>query len=280
LILVVALVLTLTTASSAGDIKWGLTARSTAMGNADLAVADDNEAWSQNPAGLARLSVRPRPGQNLGWVVGVTPTVFAEVMDEGWQGIYTAFGACDAERGLGFGGGWNRDEWAGWEATSFGAGFGMTCRRHPNLSWGVAVAHSSSDPGDSATTFDLGLLYVLPQSDGSRLKFGAKLTDLTDQADAMWGGRQVGLGIAYYTRRNWLFAVDWDGLGSDFGSELRAGVEFRNEDNGLAFSAGLLDGQTSYGGGYRWPSGRLGMDVARTLAHGNEMNMITVWGLF
>ena len=54
-------------AGHGSDLKWGITARSTGMGNADIAVTDDNEAWSQNPAGLAKLDVQPHGGNEFGW---------------------------------------------------------------------------------------------------------------------------------------------------------------------------------------------------------------------
>lgn len=282
------LALLMVVASGHCDLKWGITARSAGMGNADIAVTDDNEAWSQNPAGLAKLSVKPRGSSSYGWVAGITPTFGGEVGGGDWDGFYLALGVCDPDQGMGFGGGWNRDSYGAWDGTWYGAGFGMCWRSHPQLSWGVAVAHSVSETTgvvlangapnrEAATTFDVGLLYTIPQPDDGVLKIGAKFTDLGDEAKAMWGGRQCGFGVAYYAPRNWLVAADWDGIGSDFDSEFRAGVEYR-ADNGLAARVGCLDGQFTYGAGYRW--GQWGVDFARTSRDGDAVNLATLWGEF
>ena len=243
-----------------------MSARQLGMGGAAIAVADDAFAWTQNPAGLARLADRAKEGDKWAWDVAGSYAQSNSIDGEKLKMWDIDFAACDHAEGMGFGGGWADAKVDPVKADIYGAGFGMKLRSEAvkGLSWGVNVERAKVDDGsgDSAgkTLFNAGLLYHVPIAEGKAIKLGLVCNDVSNELGKIgdglgtYGGvidsflgRSFSFGIALPVSDKIMLAVDNRGIG-ELARTWSAGLEWK--DNGWAVRAGDWDGSLTLGAGY------------------------------
>ncbi len=241
---------------------WSFEARSLAMGNAVVAVADDSAAWLQNPAGLPYLmtcetSRSPWPSR-----LSATTDLGLEV-----DTIGVNFSARERAGRQGVGGGyWHLGDYELNPALSlsierFGSGYGA--RVGENLSVGVAVAeldmqwdfaqmiYPQQSPEAIAiysgkeTIIDLGLMYRRVGAWGEA-KAGAVVRDVADNMKTT-----LDIGVAYRTAGGLLVTAEMRDATDEVDGMVNLGAEYRPpQAPELTLLAGLADGDTTYGAGH------------------------------
>ncbi len=240
---------------------WSFEARSLAMGNAVVAVADDSAAWLQNPAGLPYLQISPK--SHMAWPMRVSATT-----DAGLE--VDTIGANISARDRGGRQGWGVGYWhlgdyelgmgVSLSIERYGAGYGT--RISDDWSVGVAVADLEMlwdvppmMPGQSQaaiatyngreTIIDVGIMYR-GVSDEGEAKFGLVARDVADNMQAT-----VDLGASFRSAEGLLLATELRDATDAVDVAFNVGAEWRVPGlPDLTLLAGLADGDATYGAGY------------------------------
>lgn len=251
---------------------WSFEARSLAMGNAVVPVADDSAAWLQNPAGLPWVQPCGVECADATSRASATTDLGSRVDTIGFN-----FSSRDRANRHGWGAGYwdlGRYELGPMIALSierYGAGYGA--RATDQLSWGVTVAQVDFDwslppvmmPAISAdsiaayqgnkTIVDAGLMYR-QISGASEIKWAVVGRDVTDN---MQFTLDVGASIA---RNGVLVAAELRDLTDEVDGMLNLGAEWRpRRQPRLTVLGGLADGDLTYGLG--WDFDRWAVSLAR-----------------
>jgi hypothetical protein len=261
-------------APAAAQGAWSFEARSFAMGNAVVGVADDSAAWLQNPAGLPYLRVSTDSGSGWPALLSGTTDLGAKVDTIGVN--YSARSAEDEEGwGIGY---WHLGEYQlGALVTisidKLGAGYGAVLR--PGLTWGASVSRCDMSwelqqpivpppqlqeamaayTGDK-TIFDLGLMYRGEQS-GRQVKAGLVARDVTDQMETTFD-----VGASVKLPNGLLLAADIHDLTDEVDDRVNLGAEWQlPEAPEWKLGAGSSNGDLTYGASYDF--GKWGLSVSR-----------------
>jgi len=267
---------------------WSFEARSFAMGNSVIAVADDSAAWLQNPAGLPYLRVSPDSRSSWPALVSGTTDLGA---DADTIGINCS--ACSREGDRGWGAGY-------WELGSYrlgplitlsidkvGAGYGAALR--PGLSWGVSVTRlnmawdlppmpqQTPDAMDAYSgdeiIVDVGAMYRRSVPAG-QVKYGFVARDVADQMQYTF---DVGASLELPT--GVLVAADIRDITDEVNTLLNIGAEWRPASlENWAFQTGLADGDLTYGASYDF--GSLALSVSRQHLSHDDVTAVTLVGEF
>lgn len=275
----VALLLVVAVPAAAQNV-WSFEARSLAMGNAVVPVADDSAAWLQNPAGLpwvepcgtdsgestSRLSATTDLGGKAD-TIGVNYSARDEAYRQGWGAGYWDLGSYELAPMVAL------------AIERFGAGYGA--RATEELSWGITVTQVDFDwtlppmmlPTLSAESIeayqgnelivDAGLMYR-HRAGESEVKWAVVGRDL---ADNMQFTLDTGIAVA---TEGVLIALEARDLTDQVDSMVNIGAEWRPEQEPrLTVLGGLADGDTTYGLG--WDFDTWALSVARQhLQYGTE----------
>lgn len=258
----VAAALLLAALPAAAQNAWSFEARSLAMGNSVVAVADDSAAWLQNPAGLPY--VQGRPDSRRAWpmrlsgtfdagleveTIGLNVSARNRAMDCGWGAGYWHLGKYEFNPYLSL------------AIDRFGAGYGMTV----GSEWSVGLTVADVDmrwdidfpmvPGQSPNAIaaysghkviaDLGLMHRA-LTPGGVTRAGLVVRDVADQMQVT-----VDVGASLLTDDGLLIAGQLRDLTDAVDMASNLGVEWRVPAMPeLSLIAGLADGQVTYGAGY------------------------------
>lgn len=276
---VAAVMLMLVIPSDAQNV-WSFEARSLAMGNAVVAIADDSAAWLQNAAGLPWV-------QPCGYACGDATSRLSFTTDLGSDvdTVGVNYSARDQQQRSGWGAGYwdlGKYELAPMVALSierYGAGYGA--RATEDLTWGGAVAQVDFDwtlpqmilPAvsmDSISAYqgneiivDLGLMYRR-QMGTSDVKWAVVGRDVLDN---MQFTIDAGVSAA---NDGVLVAAELRDATDEVDSMFNIGAEWRPERlPRLTILGGLADGDATYGLG--WDFDRWAVSLARQhLDYGTE----------
>ncbi len=227
------------------------TARSLAMGNAAVGVADDSVAWSQNPAGLPYLQPAPITLSPLPSHVSGTIDLGSDADTLGLN-----YSARLKGRTAGWGMGYWKMEAGNSERENLGAGYGMTFGQR-GMSWGAALrrievttsggsqtAQASSRSNDELVG-DVGVMFrqSLPASD---LKVGLVARDITDQFQMT-----LDVGASVDLPAGVLVAADIVDITDEGETQFNIGAEWKVPVLiGATLRGGLADGDVTLGAGY------------------------------
>ncbi len=283
----VVLVLLLVVPANAQNV-WSFEARSLAMGNLVVPVADDSASWLQNPAGLpwmqpcgtdsadatSRVSATTDAGGSAD-TIGINYSARDEQNRQGWGAGYWELGKYDLAPMVAL------------AIERYGAGYGT--RVTDALSVGVTIAQVDFDwtlppmmPTLSAnsitayqgneTIIDLGLMYRRLTGD-AEVKWAVVGRDL---ADNMTFTIDAGASIA---SNGLLFGVEMRDVTDEVDSIVNVGAEWRPaQEPRLTVLAGLADGDTTYGLG--WDFDRWAVSVARQHLDWATETAVSVAGSF
>lgn len=260
--LIAAVAVLMPTVPVAAQNVWSFEARSLAMGNSVVAVADDSAAWLQNPAGLPYVQARPDSGR--AWPLRLSGTTDAGLevdtvglnvssrdrsMEQGWGAGYWHLGSYDLGPYLSL------------SIERFGAGYGLALGREWSV--GLAVAdvdmqwdmHPPMMPGQTPEAIaaysghrviaDLGLMYRGVGEEGTT-RFGLVVRDVADQMQVT-----LDVGASFLSNDGLLIAAELRDLTDAVDVAANIGAEWRVPGlPELALNAGLADGDVTYGGSY------------------------------
>ncbi len=268
---------------------WSFEARSLAMGNVVVPVANDSASWLQNPAGLPWMRPSGVESQDATSRVSATTDLGGDA-----DTIGVNYSARDEEMRRGWGAGyWELGKYEVAPMVSlaierFGAGYGT--RVTDELSVGLTVAQVDFDwtlpvmmyPLVSAnainayqgkeTIFDLGLMYRQLTGD-AEVKWAVVGRDL---ADSMTFTIDAGASVA---SNGVLVGVEMRDATDEVNSIFNVGAEWRpRQEPRLTVLAGLADGNTTYGLG--WDFDRWSISIARQHLDWNTAAAVSVAGSF
>jgi len=226
------------------------TARSLAMGNAGVGVANDSVAWSQNPAGLPYLQPAPITLSPIPSHVSGTIDLGSDVDSLGLN-----YSARLKGRTAGWGVGYWKMEMGNSETENLGAGYGMTFGQG-DMSWGVALGRiettssgTQTTPASSASNdefvADIGVMLKrsLPASD---LKVGLVARDVTDQFQTTFN-----VGASLDLPAGVLVAADIVDITDEAETQFNLGAEWKLPLlSAVTVRGGLADGDVTVGAGY------------------------------
>ena len=226
------------------------TARSLAMGNTGVGVANDSVAWSQNPAGLPYLQPAPITLSPIPSHVSGTIDLGSDVDSLGLN-----YSARLKGRTAGWGVGYWKMEMGNSETENLGAGYGMTFGQG-DMSWGVALGRIETTTGGTQTTqassasndefvADIGVMLKrsLPASD---LKVGLVARDVTDQFQTTFN-----VGASLDLPAGVLVAADIVDITDEAETQFNLGAEWKLPLlSAVTLRGGLADGDVTVGAGY------------------------------
>lgn len=256
---------------AAAQNVWSFEARSLAMGNVVVPVADDSASWLQNPAGLPWV-------QPCGVDCGDATSRVSATTDAGGRADTIGFNysAHDGSRLSGWGAGyWELGKYdlgpmVSLSIERYGAGYGL--RLSDELSVGVTAAEvdfdwtlpelmplvsqeSISAYQGRETIVDFGVMYRQVRN-GEMVKAAAVARDL---ADNMAFTVDAGVAVA---ADGVLFGAEVRDVGGEVDTIFNVGAEWRPEGlPQLTILAGLADGDTTYGAG--WDFDRWAVSISR-----------------
>lgn len=241
---------------------WSFEARSLAMGNAVVAVADDSAAWLQNPAGLPYLQISPT--SRMRWPMRISATTDAG-LDVDTVGVNASARDRAGRQGWGVGywhlGDYELGPYISLSIERYGAGYGA--RVSDDWSVGVAVADlemlwdlppvmmPDQSPEAMAayngreTIIDVGVMYR-GVSDEGEAKFGIVARDVADNMQAT-----VDVGASFRSPEGLLLTTELRDATDAIDAMFNVGAEWHVPGvPGLSLLAGLADGDATYGAGY------------------------------
>jgi len=157
-------------------------ARSSAMGSVGVGLADDSQAFGDNPAGLPFIN--PFGMSESEW-----PSMASGVasVDADWDRYGIFYSTRNIDYTQGWGAGYWHSEMGAAESDTYGGGFGMPIS-DAGFSAGVAVIHQDQSFGvgqaaaDLENTFiDIGLMYIRLDDDSNVWRVGAVARDITEE---------------------------------------------------------------------------------------------------
>lgn len=257
-----ALVALLIAVPSVAQNVWSFEARSLAMGNAVVGVADDSAAWLQNPAGLPYLQISPK--SRMAWPMRISATT-----DAGLEVDTVGANASARDRagrqgwGLGYWhlGDYELGPYISLSIERYGAGYGA--RISDEWSVGIAVADLEMlwdippmvMPGQSQaaiaayngreTIIDVGVMYR-DVTEAGTAKFGLVARDVADNMQST-----VDIGASFLSPEGLLLTTELRDATDAIDVAFNVGAEWRVSGlPELTLLAGLADGDATYGAGY------------------------------
>ncbi len=226
------------------------TARSLAMGNAGVGVADDSVAWSQNPAGLPYL--QPAPITLSPFPSHISGTID---LDSDVDTLGLNYSARLKGRTAGWGIGYWKMDMGNSDTDNLGAGYGMPFGQR-GMSWGVALrrvettssgsqVEQVSSTSNDKFVGDIGVMFrqSLPVSD---LKVGLVARDVTDQFQSTFD-----LGASVDLPAGVLVAADIVDITDEADTQFNIGAEWKPPLlSAVVVRGGLADGDVTLGAGY------------------------------
>ncbi len=224
-------------------------ARSSAMGSVGVGLADDSQAFGDNPAGLCFIN--PFGMSDSEW-----PSMVSGVasVDADWDryGIFYSTRSIDYTQG--WGAGYWHSEMGAAESDAYGGGFGMPISE-AGFSAGVSVIHqdqgvAAGQPGaDLENTFiNIGLMYIRLDDESNVWRIGAVARDITEEmAAAPW----YDIGGSIMMPNGLTVGVDVLDVTEEVKSTVNVGAELPIQGTAFLVRAGLRDGDFTAGAGYR-----------------------------
>jgi hypothetical protein len=250
--------------------------RPMSMGGAFVALADDSNASTWNPAGLAwqydqelnlSATLTSRDEYITGDFVADNYVAYSKQIGQSEDFEYGTFGIFYQDSGYE-----NQTTRAKTKIWVGGVAYGKQFFDNPDMAWGVSVNYydfSSQIPGisssDSVLGFNLGFLWFFAED----IAFGCLVENINEPSFAIYGvstrlTRIWRPGIAYYMDDNTVFTLDiYDATGNtkdkgaDYSQNVRLGFEhYFNEDFSLRLGAhqpnSQIDSSIYYSFGLGW----------------------------
>lgn len=221
--------------------------RISAMGMADVGLADDDAAFVSNPAGIPHMKVYgPRISP---WPSRVSGTFSVGGDIDTFSAFYSARNAAGTQ---GWGAGyWNLDAGKSTDVDGFGAGYGMEFSG--GLSGGVSLLHTTN--ASDHTMVNLGGMYRVdaPMSDWS---YGALLRDLTDESGS---GPMLDLGASVTLPSGLLITAELEDISDEIDTVFNVGAEWPMPMTAFTLRGGAADGDLTLGVGYMLTSWEVGL---------------------
>ncbi|MEA3400853.1 MAG: hypothetical protein U9R79_06340 [Armatimonadota bacterium] len=219
--------------------------RISAMGMADVGLADDDAAFASNPAGIPYIKVYgPRISP---WPSRVSGTFSMDGDVDSFGAFYSVRNAASTQGwGVGY---WNADSGAA-DVDGFGGGYGVELSG--GLSGGVSLLHTTN--ASDQTVVNVGGMYRVdaPMSSWS---YGALLRDLTDESGA---GPMCDLGASVTLPSGLLVTGELQDVTDEVDTVFNVGAEWPMPMTAFTIRGGAADGDLTLGVGYRLTSWEIG----------------------